>query len=185
MAIPLVWISATLPLGRRLIWAVPPPLSGTLWVVRAGCCVPRRVAGCCVPRRVAGCCVPRRVAGCCVPGRVAGCMPGRVAGCVPGPVPVRRACGCRCCCGVGRLGAGAGLGAGAALTCGAGLGGGGALVFFWSPPASGEKIIRTKSTVDFFRILLFGMFKILTISYSCESFLCDFTVENGEKLGIP
>jgi hypothetical protein len=44
---------------------------------------------------------------------------------------------------------------------------------------------RTKSRVDFLRILLFGMFNLLMISCSSESFLCDFTVENGWKLKIP
>jgi hypothetical protein len=84
--------------------------------------------------------------------------------------------------GAGRLGAD--LGAGAALTCGAGLGGG-ALVFFWSPQASAEKISRTKSTVEFFRILLFGMFNLLTNFYSSESFFCDFTGQNVIELEIP
>jgi mevalonate kinase len=51
--------------------------------------------------------------------------------------------------------------AGAAL-CGAGLGG--ALLFFWSPQASAEDIIRTKITVNLKRILLFVMFKLLVIS---------------------
>ena len=76
--------------------------------------------------------------------------------------------------GAGRLGAD--LGAGADLTCAAGLEGAGAFsVFFWSPQASVEKISRTKSTVEFFRILLFGMFSLLMISCSSEPFLCDFT----------
>jgi hypothetical protein len=83
--------------------------------------------------------------------------------------------------GAGRLGAN--LGAGAAFTCGAGLAG--ALVFFWSPQANAEKISRTKSTVEFFRILLFGMFNLLTIFYSSESFLCDFTGQNVIELEIP
>jgi hypothetical protein len=46
---------------------------------------------------------------------------------------------------------------------------GGALVFFWAPQASAEKIISTKSTVEFFRIRLFSMFNLLTISCSSES----------------
>jgi predicted membrane protein len=66
------------------------------------------------------------------------------------------------------------------------LGGGGALVFFWSPQASAENIIRTKSTITFFGILLLSMFNLLTISCASEeSFLCDFTVENAGKLEIP
>jgi hypothetical protein len=78
------------------------------------------------------------------------------------------------------------LGAGAALTCAAGLAGGGAVVFFWSPAqASAEKIIRTKTTVDFLMIPLFSMFNLLTISCSSESFLCDFTIDNGGKLELP
>ena len=84
--------------------------------------------------------------------------------------------------GAGRLGTD--LDAGAAFTCGAGLGGG-ALVFFWSPQASAEKISRTKSSVDFFRILLFGMFNLLTIFFSSESFLCDFTGQNVIVLETP
>jgi hypothetical protein len=84
--------------------------------------------------------------------------------------------------GAGRLGAD--LGAGAALTCGAGLGGG-ALVFFWSPHASAEKISRTKSTIEFLRVRLFGMFNLLTLSCSSESFLRDFTGQNVIELEIP
>jgi hypothetical protein len=76
------------------------------------------------------------------------------------------------------------FGAGAAFTCAAGLGGG-ALVFFWSPQASAEKIIRTKITVDFLMIPLFSMSSLLKISCSSESFLCDFTIDNGGKLEIP
>jgi hypothetical protein len=83
--------------------------------------------------------------------------------------------------GAGRLGVD--LGAGAAFTCGAGLEG--ALVFFWSPQASAEKISRTKSTVEFFKILLFGMFNLLMISCSSESFLCDFTGQNVIESEIP
>jgi len=84
--------------------------------------------------------------------------------------------------GAGRLGTD--LDAGAAFTCGVALGGG-ALVFFWSPQASAEKISRTKSSVDFFRILLFGMFNLLTIFFSSESFLCDFTGQNVIVLETP
>jgi hypothetical protein len=46
--------------------------------------------------------------------------------------------------------------------------GGGALVFFWSPQASAEEIIRAKNIVNFFSMLLFGMFKLLTISFPSE-----------------
>jgi hypothetical protein len=108
---------------------------------------------------------------------VAGLLPTPVAGLFPTPVlvlliPV-----------AGRLGAGAGLAAGAAFTFGAGLGG--AVVFFSSPQASAEDTIRTKSTVDFFRILLFTMFSLLTISCSSESFLCDFAGRKVSELEIP
>jgi hypothetical protein len=77
------------------------------------------------------------------------------------------------------------LAAGAVFTCGADLGGG-AVVFFWSPAqAKVEKISRTKITVNFLMISLFGMSNLLTISQSSESFVCDFTIENGRKLKIP
>jgi hypothetical protein len=46
---------------------------------------------------------------------------------------------------------------------------GGALVFFWAPQASAEKIISTKGTVEFFRIRLFSMFNLPTICCSFES----------------
>ena len=86
---------------------------------------------------------------------------------------------------MGRLGAGVCLDAGAAFACGAGLGAGGALVFPWLPQASTEKIIKTKSTVAFLMTPLFGMLRSLAISCSSESFLCDFTDENGGKSEIP
>lgn len=107
------------------------------------------------------------------------CEPAPVVGLLTTPVFVLLNAG------AGRLGAD--LGAGAAFTCGAGLEGAVVIfwVFFWSPQASAEKISRTKSTVEFFRVLLFGMFNLLTISYSSESFLCDFTGQNVIELEIP
>jgi hypothetical protein len=105
-----------------------------------------------------------------------GCFAPALAGCTrAGGVVVR-------CTGraAGWTGLAAGLAAGWA-----GLEGAGAPVFFWSPQASAEKIIRTKITVDFLMIPLFSMFKLLMISCSSESFLCDFTIDNGGKLQIP
>jgi uncharacterized membrane protein YphA (DoxX/SURF4 family) len=62
------------------------------------------------------------------------------------------------------------LGAGAGFTWAAGLAGAacllGALVFFWSPQASAEKSTRTKNTIDFFRIVLFGMSNLLMVFHS-------------------
>jgi hypothetical protein len=64
------------------------------------------------------------------------------------------------------------LAAGAGFVWTAGLAGAacllGALVFFWSPQASAEHIISTKSNVDFFRILLLSMFNLLTMSCSFD-----------------
>jgi hypothetical protein len=101
-----------------------------------------------------------------------------VVGLLPSPVLVLLSAG------AGRLGTD--LGAGADFTCAAGLEGAGVFsVFFWSPQASVEKISRTNSTIEFFRILLFGMFSLLMISCSSESFFCDFTGQNVIELEIP
>ncbi|MGB9486468.1 MAG: hypothetical protein WCD04_10205 [Terriglobia bacterium] len=158
---------------------LPSPAAGLLPSPVAGL-LPNPVAGL-LPSPVAGL-LPSPVAGL-LPSPVAGLLPSPVAGLLPSPVagllttPVFGLLSP----GAGRLGGD--LGAGAAFTCGAGLEG--ALVFFWSPQASAEKIIRTKSTVEFFRILLFGMFSLLTISCSSESFLCAFTGQNVIELEIP
>jgi len=150
---------------------LPIPVAGLLPIPVAGL-LPIPVAGL-LPIPVAGL-LPIPVAGL-LPSPVAGLLPSPVAGLLPSPVAGLLSPG------AGRLGAD--LGAGAAFTCGAGLDG--ALVFFWSPQASAEKISRTKSSVDFFRILLFGMFNLLTIFFSSESFLCDFTGQNVIVLETP
>jgi hypothetical protein len=232
MLIPLAWMSAILPLGRRLIWAVPPPLSWTFWTVRRGPIpvvgllpivvvgllpivvvgllpivvvgllpivvvglLPIVVVGL-LPIVVVGL-LPIVVVGL-LPIVVVGLLPIVVVGLLPivvvGLLPIvvvglllapvfvlliagAGRLGVEVClgagalftCGAGRLGAWACLGAGALFTCGAGLEG--ALFFFWSPQASAEKITRSKSAIDFFRILLFSMFNLLMFFYSSRSFV--------------
>jgi hypothetical protein len=71
-------------------------------------------------------------------------------------------------------GAGAGLAAGAVLAGAAALGGGGggALLFLLFPAqASPDEIIRAKSIVNFFRILLFIMIELLTLHIGINQFL--------------
>jgi hypothetical protein len=101
---------------------------------------------------------------------------------VVGPCEAPPTAGCTAARGAGcTVAFGAGFGAAA---FGAGLGGG--LGFFSAPQASAADIIRTKITINFMRILLFGMFKLLTISYSAKSILLyAFTIENGGKSETP